>query len=295
MTFSFAFGDPGDESKGRLGWGLPMLGGEPNEEILGAAERAEGVGAFSLWHSATGRLGWARTDPQSDLEGTTRRLYSELLRAAEGWHLHRIWNCVPKINQTNAQGLENYRAFCKGRSLAFEAAFGQAFARRLPASTAVGTAEEGLTVVFLAGKRPARHIENPAQVPAYEYPPEHGPRPPSFARASVVEAAPGLDAFISGTSAIMGHSTVAPHDTEGQLDCTLENLRLVFRACGLGEGGTRHFKVYLRRPGDYSGVSRKVEQRLLIPGDRVTYLCSDICRSALNVEIEASVRGASRI
>ncbi len=295
MTFTFAFGDPGDESKGRLGWGLPLLGGEPNEEILEGAERAGAGGSLSLWRSAAGLVGWARTDPRGDLEAATRRLYSELLRAADGLHLHRIWNCVPKINQENTAGLENYRAFCKGRSLAFEAGFGRAFARRLPASTAVGTAEEGLTVVFLAGARAARHFENPAQVPAYEYPPEHGPRPPSFARASVVEGASGLDAFISGTSAIMGHSTVAPHDTAGQLDCTLENLRLVFRVCGLGPGGSRHFKVYLRRPADYPEVSREVERRLLVPGDRVTYLCSDICRSALNVEIEASVRGASRI
>ncbi len=182
-----------------------------------------------------GRLGADRSR-WAILEEATRRLYSGLLDAAEGLHLYRIWNCVPSINPENAAGLENYRAFCRGRALAFEKAFGRDFARRLPASSAVGTAGGALTIVFLAGERPARHFENPAQVPAYEYPPEHGPRPPSFARATVVEAAPGLDAFISGTSAIMGHSTVAPHDTAGQLDCTLENLRLVFRACGLGPG-----------------------------------------------------------
>lgn len=294
MTLSFAFGDVADDSKGLLAMGLPLLGGAPAEEVMGAAEPSGSAGAFALWSGPAGSAGWARVDPGPDLEGATLRLYGDLFRAVGGRHLFRIWNCVPKINRENGHGLENYRAFCKGRSLAFEDAFGRGFARRLPASTAVGTQEDMLTVAFLAGDRPVQHVENPAQVPAYEYPPEHGPRPPSFARASVVENLGGLDVFVSGTSAITGHATVAPHDTDGQLDRTLENLHLVFQACGVGQGGMRHFKVYLRRPGDFPEVSRKVQSRLLGSDDRVTYLCSDICRAALNVEIEVAVRGASR-
>jgi hypothetical protein len=244
-------------------------------------------------------VGWSRADPEGDLEGLTRRLYAQILGGLRGLHLYRMWNCVPHINGQDPAGLENYRAFCRGRSLAFEAALGDGFEKRLPASTAVGTRNGELTVVFLAGELPARHFENPAQVPAYEYPPEHGPRPPSFARASVVERADGIDAFVSGTSAIMGHATVAPSDTAGQLECTLGNLRLVSRACGLGDGlgsgaRARHFKVYLRNREDYPQVADQVRRRLLAPGDRVSYLGADICRSALNVEIEVTVRGSAR-
>lgn len=279
--------------------GLPLLGGEPHEQILGHASRSGSEGGFTLWRGPDGLAGSARARPGGDPEGLTRRLYAELLHGVRDLHLYRIWNSVPHINGVNPDGLENYRAFCRGRSLAFEAALGKGFERRLPASTAVGTGGAELIIVFLAGDRPARYFENPAQVPAYEYPPEHGPRSPSFARASVVDRAGRLDAFVSGTSAIMGHSTVAPHDTAGQLDCTLENLRLVSRACGLGDGlgsgpCTRHFKVYLRKPEDYPSVSQQVTRRLLAPGDRVSYLGADICRSALNVEIEAAVRGADR-
>jgi len=300
MTFSFAFGEPGDESRGTLGLGLPLLGGEAAEEVLGQAGRDGAGGVFSLWRGPAGLAGWARARPGDDLEGVAMRLYAQLLAHAQGLSLYRTWNCIPRINETGPGGLENYRAFCKGRSLAFEAALGRGFKRRLPASTAVGTAGADLTVVFLAGDRAACYLENPAQVPAYEYPAEHGPRPPSFARAALVEGAAGLDAFVSGTSAIRGHATVAPHDTRGQLDCTLENLRLVSRACGLGDGlgagqGGRHFKVYLRNPSDCPSVALEMERRVLAPGDRVSYLGADICRSALNVEIEASVRGASRI
>jgi len=299
MMFSFAFGDPGDEPRAILGMGLPRLGGEALEPLLGPVERAGEGGGFSLWRGPGGLVGWSRADPGGDLEGLTERVYAQLLRQASGLNLYRIWNCVPHINGENPGGLENYRAFCRGRSHAFEAGLGKGFERRLPASTAVGTANEELTVVFLAGEKPARYFENPAQVPAYEYPLEHGPRSPSFARASVVDSGDRLDAFISGTSAVMGHATVAPHDTAGQLACTLENLKLVSRACGLGDGlgtgGARFYRVYLRNPGDQASAELHLRRRILAPGDRVTYLCADICRSALNIEIEVAVRGAVRI
>jgi chorismate lyase / 3-hydroxybenzoate synthase len=300
MTFSFAFGEPGDESRGTLGLGLPLLGGEAAEALLGEASRAGGDGAFSLWRGPAGLAGWARACPGEDLEGVTMRLYGQILGRLQGLTLYRTWNCIPRINAAGPFGLENYRAFCKGRSLAFEAGMGPGFEKRLPASTAVGTAGAEMTVVFLAGDRPARYLENPAQVPAYEYPSEHGPRSPSFARAAVVEGAGTLDAFVSGTSAVRGHATVSPHDTAGQLDCTLENLRLVSRACGLGETlgagrGERHFKVYLRNQADWACVALQMERRILTRGDRVSYLGAEICRSALNVEIEVTVRGAPRI
>ena len=185
----------------------------------------------------------------------------------------------------------------RGRSLAFESGLGKDFPSSLPAASGVGNPGSDLVVVFLAGPEPTQHFENPEQVPAYRYPAEHGPRPPSFARATAVGGKGGRNVYVSGTSAIMGHSTVSPHDTAGQLDCTLENLRLISRACGLGDelaagtGSSRHFKVYLRNASDQPAVAHALGRRLLIPGDRVSYLGADICRSALNVEIEVAVRG----
>jgi chorismate lyase/3-hydroxybenzoate synthase len=301
MTVEFALGDPGDYSKGLLGIGIPLLGGEPRETIMGAVEPAEGEGGFAVWRGAGRAVGIARSGAGIGIEEATSRAYAGLLRAAGGLNLYRIWNLVPSINGCAPDGLENYQRFCRARSLAFESALGTDFPRSLPAASAVGTAEAGLTVVFLAGSRPARHFENPAQVPAYRYPPEHGPRPPSFARATVAEGDGGVDVFVSGTSAVVGHETVAPYDTAGQLDRTIENLMLISRACGLGDrlgSGARcrrHFKVFLRNAGDLAPVSLEMGRRMLVPGDRVSYLGADICRSALNVEIEVAVRGADRI
>jgi hypothetical protein len=300
MTVEFAFGDAGDTSKGTLGIGLPLLAGDPRAALAGPVEPAAPDGVLSLWRGNGLVVGFARSSVGIGLEAAAGRIYSRILGVARGLNLYRIWNCVPHINAAGPGGLENYQAFCRGRSLAFEAALGAEFPRSLPAASAVGTARDELTVAFLAGNRPVRHFENPAQVPAYEYPPEHGPRPPSFARATVVGNGEQTDVFVSGTSAVAGHQTVAPHDTAAQLDCTFENLRLISVATGLGErlgagnGSQRHFKVYLRNPGDLAAVARQMESRMLVAGDKVSYLGADICRVALNVEIEVAVRGATR-
>jgi len=245
--------------------------------------------------------GFARVRPGEGLEEAAKRVYGQVIGAAEGLHLHRLWNFVPSINGRGIEGLENYRAFCRGRSVAFETALGRDFTRRLPAASAVGTAGGELTIVFLAGAQEPLHFENPLQVPAYEYPTEHGPRPPSFARATVVPRGETVDAYISGTSAVVGHETVAPGDTPGQLECTFENLRQISRASGLGErlgsgsSPRRHFKVFLRSEDDLGLVSGALEHEgMLGPGDAVSYLRADICRAALNVEIEVAVRGAAR-
>jgi chorismate lyase/3-hydroxybenzoate synthase len=82
-----------------------------------------------------------------------------------------------------------------------------------------------------------------------------------------------------------------------QLDCTLDNLRLISSAAGLGEDlGVgrklqRHFKVYVRHAGDLPAVQARLERSLLKPADSVIYLQADICRAELILEIEATLLG----
>jgi hypothetical protein len=127
------------------------------------------------------------------------------------------------------------------------------------------------------------------------YPAEHGPRAPSFARATVAREGRRAWVFISGTSAIKGHETIAPGDLKGQLACTLDNLRLMSRKAGLGDdlgagvGAQRQFKVYLRHDSDLTSARESLERSLLHPGDVVTYLHAEICRAALNIEVEATI------
>lgn len=281
--------------------GLPVLAGSEADTLFQTATPAGRSASFDVYTADGWRLGvaTAQIDDGASLERESRRLYEELLQAVRGQHLARIWNYVPAINARAPEGLENYHAFCRGRSLAFEAACGPNFKRHLPAASAVGTAQRDLSIVFAASPVMPRHVENPRQTPAYDYPPVYGPRPPSFARASVVTSDDQQTIFLSGTSAICGHATVAPFHTDEQIDCTLTNLREIATACGLGaELGAnarceRRFRIYLRKAEDQPAVATALEAKLLRSTDLVSYLRADICRPELNVEIEVTLRQRS--
>lgn len=271
------------------------LGGDPVEEIFTPVATTAGPHGLRLFRSGDLLLGHAQARfVASEIAQTTEALYRRVIDAANGRHLLRIWNYVPQINALTDR-LENYRAFCLGRSVAFEHALGTGYTARLPAASAVGTIGNRIEVIFVAGNHPPVHCENPAQVPAYQYPVEHGPRSPSFARATVGRENGRTWTFISGTAAIRGHETVAPDTLDAQLDCTLENLRLVGQASGLGAdvrkwpAATRHFKVYLRHASDLAATRAWLDRGLFRAADKVIYLESDICRAALKVEIEATL------
>ncbi|HVS51598.1 MAG TPA: hypothetical protein VHD62_04525 [Opitutaceae bacterium] len=280
-------------------FGPPVLAGESTEPIFKTSRALGRSDRVALFERDDWRLGVITAPVADGLEAVTLQLYREIFAAIPGLHLARVWNYVPAINATGPGHLENYRLFCRGRSVAFEQQHGADFARFLPSASAVGGPEHALTVVFAACAAAPQHVENPAQIPAYEYPPEHGPRPPSFARATIVPGAAGATIFVSGTSAIRGHATMAPHDTARQLDCTLENLREISRACGLGSDlaagrrRLRHFKIYLRHASDQPVVAATLAACLLQPGDTFSYLHAGICRAELNVEIEATLQPAA--
>ncbi len=271
-----------------------VLGGDDREPLLAEAEPAISGNNLCLFRNGELTGGFVLGRSPLGLEAATSDAFHRLFAATTGLHLYRLWNYVPHINGVEG-GLENYRSFCRARSLAFEGHFGPAFQRMLPASSAVGAAAGPIAVAFVAGPEPGRHFENPAQVPAFEYPTEHGPRPPSFSRATVVATTGATHVFISGTAAIRGHLTVAPGALDRQVACTLDNLRLIGEAAGvgpsLGAGGgwQRRFKVYLRHRQDLSVVVNRLEAALLRAGDHVIYLHADICRADLVVEIEAAL------
>ena len=265
----------------RLTLGIPVLGTQAEEVFEGGGDLRFGCELESL---------------KDGLEEATRRAYSRVLQRAGAAALCRIWNYVPEINATpGGETLENYRAFSRARAQAFETAWGVDFTRRLPAASAVGGPLETLAVVFATSNAEPNSVENPEQMPAYRYPQEHGPRSPSFSRGSQVKGKQAEWVFLSGTAAIKGHRTVAPGELDPQISCTLDNLRLVSIACGVGDdlgaatGWRRQFKVYLRQARDWEAARQRLETGLLRPGDEVVWLQADICRADLEVEIEASL------
>jgi len=282
---------------------IHVLGEGAQELIFSGLQECPPREGFRLFEGDGLLIGAIDEPAGENLSEQGHQLYRRLLQLAEGRRLVRVWNYVPRINEPDATGLENYRAFCRGRSLAFEERLGGGYEGHLPAASAVGGVDGRLAVVFAATRAMPVHTENPEQVPAYEYPAEHGPRAPSFARATRVEEAGRRYVFVSGTAAIKGHATIAPGDLAGQIVCTLDNLRIISRACGLderlgeplgegsraGEGWQRHFKIYLRHAADYPEAARALGAALFKPTDHVTWLQSDICRAALLIEIEATL------
>jgi hypothetical protein len=278
-----------------LAAGVPVLGGPAVEQLFPNAQPAGRQGPLALFRAGPWLVGGATLPLTTGLEAATHQIYTAIFAATKGLHLARVWHYVPAINETGPGDLENYRLFCRARSLAFEQHYGKGFKQLLPAASAVGAKSSELTIVFAASAALPQHEENRLQVSAYDYPADYGPRSPSFARATIVRQEESRTVFISGTAAIRGHATMAPNVLGPQLTCTLENLREISRACGLGselERSTRtarHFKVYLRHAADQPEVETFLRHHLVTPADQVWYLHADICRSALLVEIEATL------
>jgi chorismate lyase / 3-hydroxybenzoate synthase len=275
--------------------GTPWLGGAHTEQMFEGAVSLGSEQGVQLFRHGRWLLGHAQ-EPfvAPELAARSESLYRRVLAVTRGRHLYRIWNYVPEINAETGR-LENYRAFCQGRSLAFEGMLGGEFQARLPAAAAVGCTGNRNELIFVAGDVLPTHFENPEQIPAYHYPLEHGPRSPSFARATVARDGARTWTFISGTSAIKGHETIAPGALDAQLECTLDNLRLIAMKSGLGDdlgagcASRRYFKVYLRHANAFPIARTRLERSLVRPEDSVTYLQADICRAALEVEIEATL------
>lgn len=274
----------------------PFLAGAEAESIFASAVPLAGGDGVQLYRQGSLLLGHAREAVVSDhFEAAAEVIYGRVLKTVRGRQLYRVWNYVPRINAIS-DGLENYRAFCLGRAQAFEREFGAGFPGRLPAASGVGCDGLEIDVIFVAGEIIPAHWENPEQVPAYHYPAEHGPRSPSFARATTVQVDDTDYHFISGTAAIKGHKSVGLESLAAQIEVTVDNLRLIAKTSGVdldkvaaSGKAQRHFKVYLRRTDDLSATRAALENGFLQAHDRVSYVRSDICRAELDVEIEATV------
>ncbi|MEZ5583251.1 MAG: hypothetical protein R3F37_11280 [Candidatus Competibacteraceae bacterium] len=224
-----------------------------------------------------------------DLEAATYDAYRRIRIAVEqqGYpYLLRVWNYFTAINQPQ-HGLERYRAFCQGRyrALANTAAD---FEITLPSACAIGSREPGLLIYLLAAKQPGVQIENPRQVSAFRYPPQYGPKSPSFSRA-VLKRWPGEShLYISGTASIVGHVSQHVGEPLAQLDETLANLGALLEHAG-------HYlntpvrlallKAYVRPELDITAIQQRLVERLGADLPQLVLL-GDICRQDLLLEVE---------
>jgi len=226
----------------------------------------------------------------ADLDRATTRAYVhiDLLLRRLGYPCWlRMWNFVSHINQGEGDA-ERYRLFSQGRHNAL--ALKPGFETWLPAATAIGTRDEGMTILFLAARDPGEQVENPRQVSAFRYPAAYGPKSPSFSRANLKHWADSVHLFVSGTASIVGYQSLHPGDMLAQLDETGRNFDALLQQAASLEPGAGAFhaamlKIYVRPGADADALLRRARQLF---GAEVPLLClaADICRHDLLLEIE---------
>ena len=225
---------------------------------------------------------------QAASEEAYRRIF-RLLDAERVPHLWRVWNYLAAIN-LDIHGLERYRQFIVGRQEAFLKCHRGATGN-VPAACAIGLAGGPLSIAFMAGTTPAVPLENPRQVSAYNYPPDYGPRSPTFSRGALVYPEGQEILFISGTASIIGHETVSPGDVAGQCRESMANIDAVVveanRLCRSGPFslGELSYRVYVRQATDFRVIRETLAP--LIGNANIVYVQADICRHDLLLEIEA--------
>jgi chorismate lyase / 3-hydroxybenzoate synthase len=226
-----------------------------------------------------------------------QRLFS-YLGEKKFFHLVRIWNYIPKV-LTETNGLERYRQFNLGRSLAWKD-FGPKSENGepvSPAATGIGSADGPIIIECLISKIPGVHIQNPRQIPAHLYSHKFGPKPPVFSRATVVKSkGKKLPVFISGTASLVGEEVIWKGDPQKQTEETLKNISVLISKENLLDHGVNQgfnledlssVRVYIKRKSDYLVIKNCVEK--LINPRKIIYLHNEICRPGFLVEIEALI------
>ncbi len=226
----------------------------------------------------------------------TARAYRQLeaeLRDGPALHPVRLWNHIPGIHDGLGEGLDRYRVFNAGRFDALSRWYGgnQSFDTRVASASGVGHDGEDLVVHCLAADRPGRPVVNPRQIAPYRYSCKFGPKPPCFARATVIHSDGGAPlVLVGGTASIVGEESVHLGNLARQMEETLTNLAVLLQeAAGKPASpslaGFRELRVY------YPDPDRRLELRHLLEaavGRRVPieWVRADLCRSELLVEIE---------
>ena len=236
----------------------------------------------------------------AEFERETAEAYSYIaseLRDKPARHPVRFWNYIPGIHRPAGEGLDRYMVFNAGRFKACSDWFGgpESFDRLLATASGVGHAGEDLVIHALASAVPGVAVENPRQVPPYKYSRRFGPRPPCFARATVLAPRGGRrQILVGGTASIVGEESVHVGEMVGQTRETLVNLEALIRhatevaGCAAPAIALRTFtdlRVYHTRPADRDALAGLIAPAVG-SACHVEYIPADLCRAELMVEIE---------
>ena len=131
----------------------------------------------------------------------------------------------------------------------------------------------------------ATPIDNKLQIAAHAYSPQvletaqQQKTTPKFERAKSMTFDDRKLIYVSGTAAIRGEESLTGVGLERQLHITMENIAQL-----TGDAQLKMLRVYLKNKSDYKEAYEVLSSyQLAIP---VSYMCADVCRDELLIEIE---------
>lgn len=216
----------------------------------------------------------------------------------------RQWNYIEKITHFDGHH-QHYQDFNDSRSR-FYAKSG--WSHGYPAATGIGTHLGGVMVEFVAlsgNETINRTLDNPLQIAAHRYSQkvlfgetdQSTPKlaSPKFERARIIGSPLRQTVYISGTAAIRGESSCPVDNVVAQTRITMENIdhltspgNYPFR---IGSRTYKLLRVYLKDDSLIEEVSSYLSIKYPEP-DKI-YICADVCRDELLLEIEGVVEMAT--
>jgi chorismate lyase/3-hydroxybenzoate synthase len=206
----------------------------------------------------------------------------------------RFWNYVPGIVDVLGPGMDRYMAFNRGRHAAYAAGWGgnEPHTSVVPTASAIGVAGQDLVIDCLASDTRGTPVDNPRQIAPWRYSPRYGPKPPCFARGTLISLEGRRVLLVAGTASIVGEESRHPGDIHGQMLEIVRNLEALILNAGVAARNPLQqltdARIYVVRPEDIDPVELELRGRT---GEnvRVETSLARVCRAELLVEIEAVV------
>ena len=209
----------------------------------------------------------------------------------------RQWNYIENISRFDGEN-QNYQDFNNSRSHFYAKTD---WNKGYPAATGIGTQYGGIMVEIVAMQGEGlinKALDNALQIAAHRYsqdvllgatdPGFKQRTTPKFERARVVGLPDMQTIYISGTAAIRGETSLIVDDIIEHTKVTMENIDfLISNENYPVEHVSRTYKIlriYVKKPSQMEDVRNYMKANY--PDVKKIYICADICRDELLLEIE---------
>ena len=209
----------------------------------------------------------------------------------------RMWNHIPGILDPVGNGMNRYHLLNQARHEVYCRWYGtpDVFKQHVVTATCTGHGGNDFIYHCLAAPSSGIGIENPRQDSSYLYSKRYGPKPPCFARATLlpVDAAGQQQVLVGGTASVRGEDSLFSGDLAGQLNETLSNMVSILGASARHGSTTAtptlswysDIRVYYKHEVDRCQIESAVVENFS-PDVSVEWVHAPICRDELLVEIE---------